>query len=342
MQGLRDEGLRHVERAGELLADAPASRSKAFVLCNVARFLRNDGRDDEAIRVARDALAMAEELGLDELCANALGTLGVARSESGDIAGVEDLERSLDLARSSNSPETVRAYLNLGSILARLGDLPRAFKLHAEGRGAAERFGDLVGIRWLQAEQLYEDYWSGRADAALRRADDIIRDVEAGTPHRMQLDARFIRGWIRLERGDVAGADDDAQRALEFARDVGDPQALFPGLAFAARAALAAGRREEGDELFDELLRCWDDWDLALPSSGLPDLGWVAAELGRADDLDEIAGGKTRTRWLDAALAAAHGDVGHAREIYSAIGSAPDENLASRYSTAVPDPRSRS
>ena len=342
MQGRREEGLRRVERAGQLLEDAPASRSKAYVLCNVARFLRNDGRDEEAIRVARIALAMAEELGLDELCANALGTLGVARAESGDLTGVQDLERSLELARSSNSPEAVRAYLNLGSILARLGDLPRAFALHAEGRGAAERFGDLMGIRWLQAEQLYEDYWLGRTEAALRRVKEILREVEAGTPHRMELDARFIRGWIRLERGEIAEAAEDAQRGLEFARLAGDPQALFPALAFAARAALAAGRNEEAEDTFDELLRSWDKWDLALPSAGLPDLGWVAGELGRAAELQRVASGKTQTRWLDAAVAVARGDFVRAGEIYREIGSVPDEAMVSRYSAALParDPRS--
>jgi tetratricopeptide (TPR) repeat protein len=284
---------------------------------------------------------MAEELGLEELCANALCTLGVARSESGDLSGVHDLERSLELAREVNSPEAVRAYLNLGSILARLGDLPRAFELHAEGRGAAEQFGDLVGIRWLQAEQLYEDYWSGRTEAALRRAEEIMREVEAGTPRRMELDARFIRGWIRIERGEVAEAEEDAQRALEFARAAGDPQALFPALAFAARAAVAARKRDEAEERFDELLRSWDEWDLALPSSGLPDLGWVAHQLGRARDLEEIATRKTQTRWLQAALAVARGDYEAAGELYREIGSAPDQRAMEQPSTVVPDTGSR-
>jgi class 3 adenylate cyclase/tetratricopeptide (TPR) repeat protein len=341
MQGRREDGLRRVERAAELLDDAPPSRSKAYVLCNVARFLRNDGRDEEAIRVACTALAMAEELGLEELCANALGTLGVARSESGDLTGVGDLERSLELARTANSPEAVRAYLNLGSILARLGDLPRAFELHAEGRGAAERFGDLVGIRWLQAEQLYEDYWLGRTEAALRRAEEIMREVEAGTPHRMELDARFIRGWIRLDQGDLAEADDDAQRALEFARTAGDPQAMFPALAFAAHAAVAAGKVGEAEEMFDELLRSWNDWDLALPASGLPHLGWVARELGRAGDLERVAASKTPTRWLHAALAVGRGDVAQARELYREIGSVPDETAIQDFSAATPDTGSR-
>jgi tetratricopeptide (TPR) repeat protein len=331
MQGRRDGGFRHLERAAALLEAAEPSRSKAYVLCSLARFLRNDGRDEEAIRTGRSALAMAEELELADLCSNALNTIGVARSESGDLGGVDDLERSLGLALRANSHEAVRAYLNLGSILARLGDLSRAFELHAAGRRAAERFGDLGGIRWLAAERVYEQYWSGHEEAALRSADEILAEVESGSPHRMELAARLIRGWIRLARGEVDEAAQDASRGLAFAREAGDPQALFPGLAFASRVALAQGDADEAGALLDELLESWDEWSLALPSVGLTDLGIVCRELGRADELERIAARKTQTRWLEAAVAVARGDFDRAESLYAEIGSVPDALLARGY-----------
>jgi class 3 adenylate cyclase/tetratricopeptide (TPR) repeat protein len=336
MQGRREAAFSHLEQAAALLRDAPASRSKAFVLCTLARFLRNDGRNEEAIAVGREALEMAEQLELDDLCANALNTIGFARAETGDLGGVEDLERSLTVARRAMSSESVRAFLNLGSIVARLGDLPRAFALHEEGRRAAERFGDLGGMRWLAAERLYEDYWSGRDDDALRHAEDILAEVEAGTAHRMEVDARLIRGSVRLARGDVADAVSDAEHSLAFARSAGDPEVLFPALAFAARAALADGRRREAKALADELIRSWAEWPLALPSSGLSDLGFVVGEVGLADAFVDLAAAKTKTRWLDAAVATARGDFGRAAELYAAIGTVSDEALArSRAVTGV-------
>jgi class 3 adenylate cyclase/tetratricopeptide (TPR) repeat protein len=335
MQGRREEGFAHLERAEHLLADASPSRSKAYVLCNLARFLRNDGRDVEAIRVGLAALKMAERLDAPDLCSNALNTIGVARSETGDLGGVEDLERSLRLAQHANSPEAVRAYLNLGSILARLGELPRAFELHAEGRRAAERFGDLGQIRWLAAERVYEQYWSGREEEALGSANEILAEVESGSPHRMELAARLIRGWIRLARGEISGAAEDAARGLEFARRAGDPQALFPALAFGARAALADGRSTVADDLVDELLQSWEGWSLALPSAGVSDLGLVCGALGRADELEAAAAGKTKTRWLEAALTAAHGNFLEAAEIYTRIGSLPDAAVAWTHAAAT-------
>jgi hypothetical protein len=241
---------------------------------------------------------------------------------------VQDLERSVTLARTGIFPDSVRAFLNLGSIVARLGDLPRAYELHAEGRRAAERFGDLGGIRWLAAERVYEDYWSGRYEDALSHAEEILEEVEAGTPHRMEIDGRLVRGWLRLADGDVAGAADDALRGLDFARSVGDPQALFPALAFAARAALADGRRDEAADLANELLRSWAAWALALPSSGLTDLGLVVGELDLADAFARVAAHKTPTRWLEAALAVARSDFSRAAELYATIGAVPDAELA--------------
>ena len=144
----------------------------------------------------------------------------------------------------------------------------------------------------------------------------------------MEIDGRLVRGWLRLAREDVAGAADDALRSLDFARSMGDPEALFPVLAFAARAALADGRRDEATELASELLRSWAEWPLALPSSGLPDLGLVVGEVCLADAFARVAAHKTPTRWLEAALAVARGDFTRGAELYARIGDVPDEELA--------------
>ena len=173
------------------------------------------------------------------------------------------------------------------------------------GGGAVRRSAGSGGSR---RNGVRRDYWSGRTDDALRRAEDIVGEIEAGTSHRMELDARLIRGWIRLERGEVTEAQDDAGRALEFARAAGDPEALFPALAFAARVAVAAGHEAEGKAIVDELLRSWTSGN-SRSFGGLADLGIVAHDVGRSDELFRVASTKTATRWLDGRARRGEGPV---------------------------------
>ncbi len=58
-----------------------------------------------------------------------------------------------------------------------------------------------------------------------------------------------IRARIRLARGDLDGAVDDASAIVELADGIKDPQVLYPARAGAARVFQAAGRSGDGDRL---------------------------------------------------------------------------------------------
>ncbi|MDQ3380360.1 MAG: AAA family ATPase, partial [Actinomycetota bacterium] len=108
-QGKRDAAFEHIERALELVRDAPRSPAKARVLTESSRLLAL-GERSEASVVAQEAYEMAEALGLAELTARALGNLGLAKTQALDFDGaVADLERGIELARSVSSPEEARA-----------------------------------------------------------------------------------------------------------------------------------------------------------------------------------------------------------------------------------------
>src|ERR687891_494607 len=66
-QGQNDRGRRELDRAQELVRGRPPSRSAARVLVEVSRYAMLSDETDEAIRTGREALEMAEALGLDEL-----------------------------------------------------------------------------------------------------------------------------------------------------------------------------------------------------------------------------------------------------------------------------------
>ena len=327
-RGQRGEALAHLRRAGDLVAAEGASRSKAYVLTHSSRYFMLAAEEEQAIRVGRQALAMAEELGLDELRAHALTNIGLARVTSGDHDGVADMERAIAIATAINSPESVRASKVLGATLLLLGELSRTARLFASGREAADRFGDAYNIRWLAGAEVLELYWAGQWDEAVAEAERFFAVSDATGPHYMEAVCRRVRALARLGRGELAAAGEDAEKALAFARTARDPWLLHPALATAARIGAAAGATEQAGRHADELLGIWAHED-AILSYELPDLVVALESLERADDLRGAALGVEKpTRWLLAAAAFAAGDFEEAARLYAEIGSLPDEAFA--------------
>ena len=160
--GDRDAAFSHFDRAAALVADAPPSPPRAFVTSSVSRFQMLAGRSAEAIRVGGEALAMAEELGTHELRAHALNNIGVAKANGGDLSGLGDLRKSIDITRALNSPEAYRGLNNLASLTCSLGDLRRGEEHHREALDVAERFGLAGPTIWLRAELAVDAYFAGR------------------------------------------------------------------------------------------------------------------------------------------------------------------------------------
>jgi tetratricopeptide (TPR) repeat protein len=328
-QGQRDQTFEHMRAAAALVDNEPSSPSKAYVVANVSRFLELAGEHEESIGIAREALAMAEELGLDEIRAHALNNIGLNRLASGDRGGLEDIEESLAIAVAANSPESVRAYGNLASMLEDLGELERAFAMVAEGRRLGERFGLGEARRWLRAEAVRPLYFRGEWDAADREYDELIPEFADGS-YWMEPPCRWLRGRMRLARGDTGGAQEDADVALGLARDAKDPQVLWPSLAFAARAFSITDTRR-ADALAVEIL---SDWRARrFPKTGesdwLADIGLVLPLLGREGELLEgAAQTENHTPWFGAAIACVSGDFRGAADVYARMGALPEEAYA--------------
>jgi class 3 adenylate cyclase/tetratricopeptide (TPR) repeat protein len=328
--GERDRSFDHYEQALGLLEGEPPSASKAAVLATLSRSLVVAARSEEALQVGREALAMAEELGLVEFQAKALVSIGDARVELGDLGGMQDFSRGVELALSVNSSEAASALINLADTVMDLGDIARARELRVQAQDAAERSGDAKCIRWLRAEYSGESFWLGDWDGALELADQVISESETGRRHYQESYCRVIRGRIRLTRGDLRKAMDDAEQAVEFARVVQDPQALYPTLAFWARTLLAAGRVDDAAAPVDELLGLIREKPKAPVSYlWLLDMAVALADLGRGHELVEATAPLPKaTPWLAAARAVAAGRPDEAAAIYARIGARPDEALA--------------
>jgi class 3 adenylate cyclase/tetratricopeptide (TPR) repeat protein len=322
-RGQTDKSRKHLDRARALVEDLPPSSGKAHVLSQVARYRMLADENEEAIRIGGDALAMAEALGLDELRAHALDNIGVAKINLDDLTGLDDLERSIEIAVAARSPEASRAYNNLGASLWMLGDLRRACTLIEEAIAVAERLGNATVANYSRIVQLQQRFPTGEWDEALRGADEFLAACEAGESHYMEGDIRLRRAVIRFARDDAERAFDDLRKALPAARRAGDPQTLVPALTGSARLLVEAGRVDEARDFALEAIA------LAPPTWTLIDLAWVAPELGCSTELSErLARRKFQTKWASAMRAVLRDDFAAAADTFSEIGDLAEEAFA--------------
>ena len=326
MDGTDQESIVEHRRAAAMLEAAGPSRSKAFVLAHLAGALALAGHSRETIEAGSEGIAVAEALGLDSEGALARSFVGSARVAIGDSRGLADLERAAADAFRADSPYSSIAAGNLGNAAIVLGDLARGFELQAKGRRAAERFRLPGELRWLQTEQIFEDYWRGRWDAAMARADELLGEADAEPGDGTDDNCRFVRALIRLASGDPAGALADTAAFSGVAVD--NPQS-FSKRALRARTLLVSGAVGEASARADELLAALAAHNaLATNPDWTGQLAVVLQALGRGGELVELLSGVAPTPWLQAGMAIADGAFQRAADLYATIGSLPDEAYA--------------
>jgi class 3 adenylate cyclase/tetratricopeptide (TPR) repeat protein len=321
---------RHATAAVTLLRERPSSPEQAEAVSNMAAVHAVRGETERALEASGEALALAETLSLDEIRAESLTFRGHARILGGDERGLDDLEDAVEIAEEAGAPAIVRSCANLATSLVELGQLERAWTVYERGRTAAERFGDALGMHWLSVERPYELYWRGEWEEALAAAESLLREQDAGYGGHA---GSSVRAWIRLARGDVAGAQEDSATALGFARRANDSAALCSALALRARVLAEGGHREEATPIADEAIAVTSGRGI-LPSFWTADLADALHQLDRGNGLPDQA--TARSRWLAAAHHVLAGSHAEAAAAYAAIGARPEEAKARlRASTAL-------
>jgi class 3 adenylate cyclase len=316
----RGEGAaaeKHAARAAELVSGLGSSRAKAFVLGEQARRAML-AWDREGTPIAREALTMAEELGLDELRAELLNTIGTERTFAGDPGGFAELELSLELAKALDRPSPVhRAYNNLAESYRRAGDFHESSRYLEERRRYAERFPIPSSLAWLDGEIAIEAYFTGDWGEVLAKGNALIAEAEAGTPHYLEGVCRILRSKIRRAAGQDAREDSD--RAVQQARSIGDPQVLDPALAWKAVLLLDVGETDQASRLADEVLELFPNF------YAIVDLAFVLHGLGRGDEIASWLSDYPYRPWRDAATAIGAGDFHGAAEALEPTGNVAEE-----------------
>jgi class 3 adenylate cyclase/tetratricopeptide (TPR) repeat protein len=323
-QGRRDDMAGHLEDARALVKGTARSRAQVAVLCEVARYEMLADQLESAHELGVEAVRLAEELGFDDLRAHALNTVGVARADSGDLAGFAELEESIALATRLNSiPGVLRGHNNLSALYILHGDLERTRAAEETTVELAKHFGHRGQVRFIETGAWVGNrYLAGEWDAALERAEAVIAEAETGARFYSLSGMYTFRGLIRLARGDADGAESDAELAVELVRSVRDPQVLYPDLATTATILLSVGNEARAGQILTEAVEGLRE----LPRLGfavieLPLQAWVAVSLGRESEFLEVVEREAfKSPWLRAALAVASRDFRAAADILGEMG----------------------
>ncbi len=327
-EGDGDRARRWMDEALQLVRARPDSPVKAMALVDRGSMHQVNQEFEEAIRVGQEALPLIDRLGLEVQRARVLGNIGTSRASMGDPKGLDDLEQSIEIARRAGEHARMHTSMNnLSEAQFGFGRIADAVATYEELVESMERFGRDTDQRWGRATLATIRAGEGRWNEALELADPFIAEVEAGSPHYLEPNARVARAFIRLARGDLTGASGDTGRALEAARAAGDAQLVAGALQARANVLLAKGMRNEATALVDEALALGAKLVPALNgfTRGLVEFAWLARALGTERRLLTLLESAPELPWVVAARAIASGDFERAATVLGQIGCPPDE-----------------
>jgi DNA-binding CsgD family transcriptional regulator/tetratricopeptide (TPR) repeat protein len=232
-----------------ILETLPPGAKLARAYAGLARIENLAYRLDAARAWSLKAIDLAQELGALEIMSSALNSLGSVQLSVGDEEGWTSLERSLELARASDSEDDVaRALLNRASLALELHRYACAERFFAQamtytdGRELWSYRGFMLGLR----ARLHLD--RGQWDAALADAEVALRSARSFPVSRVT--ALSVIGLVSARRG-----QSDHWPALDEALSLAAPDELQQIAMVAAARAEAAwlGRDYEAVADFTEL-----------------------------------------------------------------------------------------
>jgi class 3 adenylate cyclase len=326
MRAQHDLSAEHAANAAALLEGTEPSRSTARVLVSLSSAASIKGDHARSLELATQALGLAERFEWMEGVSGALCAIGWDRIELGDRGGLEDLERSVEIAASNGALGALaRAYNNLSTQLGILGELERGYELRLEGAKVAEQIGSAAESRWFLGVLTEYPYRFGDWDEALRMVAEFLAPVDAGEPHYVTWQVLARRAGVYAARGNTAAALADADRALELVATITDPQARYFTNALCA-SVFATSRRDQAAELTREIV---DDLvrgvRLSFASIALPGLASAALQLELLPQLAEALEHHVPNPWTEVVQLYAAGDFVLAAAKLGEIGSRPEE-----------------
>lgn len=232
---------------------APTALLPAAIVLDYGRFLAAAGRHQEAVTALEEAAAMNPDSRLAwRSLSESLTALG-RREQAGEASRRAEelaqartatvLPESLSTAPAENGEEIADLDATYQALIA--GETERGLELvrQEKGRVPGDPAPQLLEVRILLSMD--------RSDEALQAAEAAVRSFPG------LADALYLRGTVRMARGEAESAERDLRRSVEL-----DP-AHTPALNDLAVLLLTQKRRQEAKELLERVLSLRPDDPLA-------------------------------------------------------------------------------
>jgi class 3 adenylate cyclase/tetratricopeptide (TPR) repeat protein len=264
--GHRIEAEQALAEAVDLLEAQPPGPDLAIAYGRMAGRAMMSGRSQECLDFANKAIALGEQLGVEERVLFAKQARGTALCELGDPGGIpalrDALSSALELGRGM-VPGV--AYNNLGHFLWVMESAREGLATKREGIEFARRRGLEGNVRWIQMETMWLLFDLGDWDAVLSVANELLETVT--DQGQLPAVAPAFQSFVLTFRGRVNDVADLPSAFLPRAREIIDPQVLAPAL---AAAVVVANAQRDAREVFalteelEQVTRDSPDWSRLL------------------------------------------------------------------------------
>jgi DNA-binding CsgD family transcriptional regulator/tetratricopeptide (TPR) repeat protein len=237
------QAMAAVERAVAIIPPEPPSEELARALAAHAQLLMLLGRHAQARARGEEAVAVARQVGARAVEGHALTTLGTCLGILGHTEeGIVDLEQGLRIAKDLvNADDLGRGHANLATVLDQTGRSAEAVEVFLAGVEAVRQHGALGRFGPSLLPDAANALLSlGRREEAERLLDQVF-DLDLRSPG-LRVRALTVRARLRVQTGDLAGAEADLGQVLDEAPGPLDPQSAAPVFAGLTEAALWNGR----------------------------------------------------------------------------------------------------
>jgi tetratricopeptide (TPR) repeat protein len=215
--------LEGLETVREMAADPRETPGMAALLHETARAYRFNNKIDEALPLCEQALAMAERLGLAEVQAETLATLGILPNRPPQ-ARRESLSQAVEIAEKAGLLGTAaRAHLNMSGFLQEAGELQAALLHVQQARLQAHHMGIVSWEHGFAATVVEFCLETGELERAQQTLDEMRQlEVNLPDPAPARLLSNVLQAHLRRARGEWETALSLYQEYIKEAQQLND------------------------------------------------------------------------------------------------------------------------